>query len=517
MIRIHQIKCEPGHFPGAEDIAKKLHCLPSEVEHFEIERESIDARHGEVTMIYTVLAKVRSEERYMHLRDVQRGFRYAYSLKEAVSDERPVVAGFGPAGMSAALILAESGLRPIVIERGKSVEERAVDVQRFFEHGILDPASNVQYGEGGAGTFSDGKLTTRIKDPRVHKLLEEFVEAGADKAILYQAMPHLGTDKLQQIVRNIRQKIVRLGGEVRFSCTLEHLLTENGRLRGAVTDQGIIPCRHLVLCLGHSAADTYRNLFSQNIAMEQKDFAAGVRVEHPQEMIDRNQYGIYAGHPALGAAPYRLTHRASDGRGVYSFCMCPGGIVIPASTEDGALVVNGMSYAARDGRNANSAILVQVHTADFDRGHPLDGFIFQQELETRAYREGFRAPSQNIADYLHHQATDTLCIPSSYPLGNVPEEMHALFPAAIGTALEEGFRAFDKQIPGFIDRGIMVGMESRSSSPVRLRRTETGESVSLAGLYPCGEGAGYAGGIVSSGVDGIKQAENVIEDILNGQ
>ena len=514
MIRINQITCEPGQIIGTEDIARKLRCSPSDVFSYEIERESIDARKDDVHMSYAVLAEVRNEARYLRLRDVQPASCTEYSLMQAVSDERPVVVGFGPAGMAAALILAESGLKPIIIERGKPVDERTKDVQAFFQNGILDPSSNVQYGEGGAGTFSDGKLTTRIKDPRVHKLLEEFVEAGADPAILYQAMPHLGTDRLQDIVRNIRKKIISLGGEIRFSCTLQELVIQDSHVTGIITDRGIIPARYVLLCIGHSAQDTYRSLLSQNLFMEQKDFAAGVRVEHLQQMINENQYGRYAGHPALGAASYRLTHRASNGRGVYSFCMCPGGTVIPASTEEGTLAVNGMSRSARDGQNANSAVLVQIYRKDYDHGHPLDGFLFQHELEKQAYREGYTAPVQNIHDWLKGQLSSELVIPSSFPRGTCFCDMHTLFPEEVNTALQEGMIAFERKIPGFTAQGIMLGMESRSSSPVRLRRTETGESVTIKGVYPCGEGAGYAGGIVSSGADGIHQAENVIQAII---
>ncbi len=514
MIRINQITCEPGHIVDREDIARKLHCTPSDILSYEIERESIDARKNEVRMSYAVLAEVRNEPRFLRLRDVREAVCTEYSLIQAVSEERPVIVGFGPAGMAAGLILAESGLRPIIIERGKPVEERTKDVQDFFQRGILDPSSNVQFGEGGAGTFSDGKLTTRIKDPRVHKLLEEFVEAGADPAILYQAMPHLGTDALQDIVRNIRRKIIRLGGEIRFSCTLERLIIEDGQVTGIMTDKGTLPARYVLLCLGHSAQDTCRSLLEQQLYMEPKDFAAGVRVEHLQKLIDDNQYGSYAGHPALGAASYRLTHRASNGRGVYSFCMCPGGTVIPASTEEGTLAINGMSRSARDGANANSAILVQVFRRDFDLGHPLDGFAYQHRLEKLAWREGFAAPVQNIRDWLNGQASSELALPSTFPRGTRFCEMHTLFPAEVNAALREGMLAFERKIPGFTAQGIMLGTESRSSSPVRLKRTETGESVSMNGVYPCGEGAGYAGGIVSSGADGIHQAENVIRAIL---
>ncbi len=510
MLRISQIRCGIDERFTADHIGRKLRCMPADIRGFEIERESLDARGEELFYTYTVLADVRNESRYLKRKDVAEGRKEVYRLPEApVSFERPVIAGYGPAGMLAGLILAECGMAPIIIERGRPVEERTGDVERFFREGILDPESNVQYGEGGAGTFSDGKLTARNRSILVGKVLEEFVEAGADPAVMYQAMPHIGTDRLRLIVKHIREKTIRLGGEIRFSEKLEGLRIEQGRLTGAVTDKGVIDCSTVLLCLGHSAHETYRKLYEQGVFMSQKDFAAGVRVEHPQELIDRNQYGRYYGHPALGAASYRLTHKSANGRGVYSFCMCPGGIVIPSSSEEGGLVVNGMSYAARDGRNANSAILVQIPRRDFDRGHPLDGFAWQRKLEEKAYREGFRAPLQNIADYIGGKVSSEAAIPSSYPRGTFFCDMESLFPEAAAASLKEGLLAFDRKIPGFVS-GIMVGMESRSSSVIRLDRGTEGESLSAAGVFPCGEGAGYAGGIVSSAADGIRQAENVI-------
>lgn len=515
-LRIHQIRCELGHTPEKKDIAQKLHCSPADILSFEIERESLDARKDDLHFSYTVLAEVRNAQRYAGNRDCRPAEKEVYEMppRNTGSTERPVVVGFGPSGMYAALILAECGYRPIVLERGKCVEQRTEDVEAFFHGGSLNPSSNVQYGEGGAGTFSDGKLTTRIRNIRIHKVLDEFVEAGADSAITYQQRPHIGTDVLRTVVRNIREKIISLGGEIRFETQMKELICENGKVRGVVTDKGIIEACHVILCAGHSASDTYETLYDQGVVMVQKDFAAGVRVEHPQDMINRRQYGKYADHPSLGAASYRLAHTASNGRGVYSFCMCPGGVVVPASCAEHALAVNGMSYAARDGAYANSAILVQIRASDFDHGHPLDGFAYQKMLEERAFRENYKAPAMNIRDYVHHTSATEFVHGTSYPRGLVREDMHSLFSDEVNAAMEEGFAAFDRQIPGFIDRGIMVGMESRSSSPIRIIREKNGESTSIKGLYPCGEGAGYAGGIVSSAVDGIAQAENVIQSIL---
>ncbi len=512
MLKINQIKCPVGTALTAEHIASKLHCRPADVQSFQIERESLDARGEELHYSYTVYASVRNEQKYLRLKDVSSGTPAVYTLPEAPKEcgDRPVVVGFGPAGMYAALILAECGLKPLVIERGCAVEKRTQDISRFFDQGMLNPESNVQFGEGGAGTFSDGKLTTRIKDIRIHKVLEEFIEAGADPAIAYQQRPHLGTDVLRDIVRRIREKVISLGGEVRFETKLESLLIEHGEVYGIRTSAGDIHTKHVILCAGHSASDTYENLYAQGMHVIQKDFAAGVRVEHPQTMINERQYGRFASHPALSAASYQLTHTASSGRGVYSFCMCPGGVVVPASAAPETLAVNGMSYSARDGINANSAILVQIPIADFNKGNPFDGFVLQKELEKKAYRNGYQAPAQNIEDFLNHRKSVSFNNKTSYPRGIISEEMHPLFSADVGFALEEGFRAFDRRIPSFISHGIMVGMESRSSSPIRIPRDEQGCSVSIRGLYPCGEGAGYAGGIVSSAVDGIRQAENVI-------
>ena len=512
MIKINQIHCGLDETFSKETIAKKIGCKTEDILSFEIERKSLDARKQNLYFSYSVLAEVRNEKKYIRQKDVSYGERIIYeNLHCDNMKHRPVVAGFGPAGMFAALILAEGGCRPIVIERGKPVEERTKDVQSFFQTGVLNPESNVQYGEGGAGTFSDGKLTTRSKDPRIRKVFAEFVEAGAKEEILYDALPHVGTDVLTAIVRNIRNKIIRLGGEILFETKLESLRIQNHTLEGIMTNKGYIPCEDLILCIGHSAAESYETLYKQGITMMPKDFAVGVRVEHLQSMIDRNQYGEYAGHPALHAASYRLTYRASNGRGVYSFCMCPGGVVIPSCSEEGQLVVNGMSNSKRNGKNANSAILVQVYTKDFDKGNPLDGFQYQKKLEKGAFRYSYMAPSQNISDYLQKQISDSLYLKSSYPREVVTEDLHHLFPKEINLAMEEAFMDFDHKIKGFASKGIMVGMESRSSAPVRMPRNETGVSLSCEGLYPCGEGAGHAGGIVSSAVDGIKQAENVMK------
>lgn len=514
LLKINQIKCPIDKTLSKEDIAKKLHAPLQDILSCDIEKESLDARGDTLINSYTVLAEVRNPEKYLKRKDVQQGKKERYVSPAYIpTDNRPVIAGFGPSGMFAALLLCECGCKPIILERGKCVEEREKDIENFFKHGILLEESNIQYGEGGAGTFSDGKLTTRMKDIRVKKVLEEFIEAGGDPAIYYQHRPHIGTDILRILVENIRKKIISMGGEIHFETRLESIEIHNGKVQGVITNTGKIACDHVILCCGHSASDTYTTLFNQGITMIQKDFAAGVRVEHPQTLINQNQYGRYAEHPSLSAASYSLTHRSSNGRGVYSFCMCPGGVVIPSSTQQKSLAVNGMSYSKRDGKNANSAILVQIPVKDFDQGHPLDGFKFQKYLEQKAYRDLFEAPAENIQDYVDHKAPSALRIPSSYPRNTQLTDMHTLFSNEVNIALEDGFKNFDHKIPGFLSKGIMVGMESRSSSPIRITREEDGQSISCKGIYPCGEGAGYAGGIVSSAVDGIRQAENVLAHI----
>lgn len=511
LLRIHQVKCNVGEKLSTSHIAYKLHASENDIISFTIEKESLDARHEELMYSYTVLAEVKHPQRYLKRKDVNEGEKTVYQNPDKISvDERPVVIGFGPSGMFSALLLAECGFKPIILERGKSVDERERDIQDFFQNGRLLKESNVQFGEGGAGTFSDGKLTTRMKDIRVSKVLEELIEAGADPAIAYQHRPHIGTDVLRVLVKNIREKIISLSGEIHFNTRAESIEIKDHHVAGVYTNAGYFPCTRVLLCAGHSASDTYETLLQQGIQMIQKDFACGVRVEHPQTLINENQYGRFKDHPALSAASYQLTYRSSQGRGVYSFCMCPGGVVIPASTEENSLAVNGMSYHARDGKNANSAILVQIPTKDFDQGNPLDGFAFQKALEKKAYINLFNAPAMNIKDYVKHQESTSLCIPSSFPRDAICTDMHALFSDEVNASLEEGFLHFDHKIPGFVSQGIMVGMESRSSSPIRIVRKESGESITCGGLYPCGEGAGYAGGIVSSAVDGIRQAENIL-------
>ena len=435
-------------------------------------------------------------------------------------EKRPIVVGSGPCGLFAALILAYSGQRPIVIERGRDVDSRTRDVERFQTLGILDTSSNVQFGEGGAGTFSDGKLNTGTKDARIRKVLTEFAENGAPKEILYLAKPHIGTDMLKTTVRNIRKKIISLGGEVMFETKLTSLKASDGRLTGAVFEKSgekfSLDTNDLVLAVGHSARDTFDMLKSEGIHMEQKPFAMGVRIEHLQSMINKRQYGSFCESPYLTAADYKLAVHTSGGRGVYTFCMCPGGTVVAAASEEGRLVTNGMSEFARDKTNANSALLVGISTDDFGSTDVLAGVALQRSLEKKAFALGggnYHAPVQRVCDLLAGQKSAALgsVIPSYRP-GYTLASLDECLPQFMTDSMREGLIMMDKRLSGFAyGDAVLTAVESRSSSPVRISRDESMQSVSMRGLYPCGEGAGYAGGIMSAAVDGIKAAEKIIE------
>jgi len=445
--------------------------------------------------------------------------RFAVAGLAAAPPVRPVVVGTGPAGLFAALVLARAGARPLVLERGQAVGARVRAVDAFVRDGVLDPESNIQFGEGGAGTFSDGKLTTNTRDPRCRTVLETLVGAGAPEEILWQAKPHIGTDRLTGAVTRLREEIVSLGGEVRFGTRLHDIVLDpDGQLRGVVTqsDRGAeeFSAETLVLATGHSARDTFEMLHGRGARLSPKPFSIGVRVEHDQRMVDRAQYGSAAGHPSLGAADYKLAYHASSGRGVYTFCMCPGGWVVAAASEAGGVVTNGMSRFAREGANANAAFLVKVTPEDFAGDHPLAGVHFQRQWERAAFELGgrdFRAPAQLMSDFLQGAASSAAgAIEPTYPLGVEYADLALCLPDFVVASLREAAPVFDRRMRGFATAdALLTGVETRSSSPVRVLRGEELQS-NLRGIYPCGEGAGYAGGIMSAAVDGIRCAEAVL-------
>ena len=522
MIRIQQIHLtlEEDMTLLPEKIIKKLRIAPEELLSWRIHKETFDARWRHMQFTYTLDCTLKHEEnvlKHPH-KDITKtpDERYRMPKKGVVGlVHRPIVVGFGPAGMFAALLLAQMGYQPLILERGECVEKRVKSVEHFWKEGILNTESNVQFGEGGAGTFSDGKLTTRVKDVRIRKILEEFVRFGAPEDILYTAHPHIGTDLLRDIVKRMREEILRLGAEIRFSTRLDDILIEKGEVCGVVANGEVIPCEQLILAIGHSARDTMRMLMKRGVAVEPKAFAVGARIEHPQRLINEAQYKAYANHPRLKAAEYRLTYPASNGRGVYTFCMCPGGYVVPSASMEGGVVVNGMSEHARDGKNANSALLVQIFPEDFGSDHPLAGMLFQRELEERAFLAGggsYTAPVQTVGSFLGKGKGEAAEVTATYRPAVRESSLDEIFPAFMTEALREALPAMGRKLKGF-DRAdaVLTAVESRSSSPIRILRDKTGMSLRKQGIYPAGEGAGYAGGIVSAAVDGIFVAEKIAE------
>jgi uncharacterized FAD-dependent dehydrogenase len=494
-------------------------------------RRGYDARRKTaICFVYTLDVEVRDEgavlARLGHDRQVgptpDTRYRFVAEAPQALQ-ERPVIVGFGPCGLFAALVLAQAGFRPIVLERGREVRRRTQDTWALWRRNTLTPESNVQFGEGGAGLFSDGKLYSQIKDPnfRGRKVMEEFVRAGAPPEILYVSKPHIGTFRLTRVVSTMRQEIIALGGEVRFESKVTDLLIEDGRIGGVVLEGGEeLRSRHVVLALGHSSRDTFRMLHRRGVHLEAKPFSLGFRIEHPQSMIDKARFGPYAGHPALGAADYKLVHHAGNGRTVYSFCMCPGGTVVAATSEPGRVVTNGMSQYSRNERNANAGIVVGISPEQDFPGDPLAGVELQERLEALAFELGggdYRAPAQQVGDFLRGVPSTALGeVQPSYQPGVKPGDLSGLLPPDLIEAIREALPAFGRQIRGFDrDGAVLTGIESRTSSPVRITRDRDSlQSVNLRGLYPAGEGAGYAGGILSAGVDGIKVAEQVALSML---
>ena len=526
MIRITQIKIsidEPVSKVKSL-VLKKLRLQKSDLLDYRIYKESIDARHrGEIDFIYTVDIKLKDEARILSkkIKNVSLAPELDFVNPVVGSKKmlhRPVVIGFGPAGMFAALLLAQNGYRPIVLERGQAVDERVKSIDKFWLEGKLNPKSNVQFGEGGAGTFSDGKLTSRVRDLRGRKVLEEFVQAGAPEDILYKAHPHVGTDLLRDIVKNIRKQIIELGGEVHFDAQVEEFLIEDEQLQAVkLADGNIIKTNQAILAIGHSARDTFSELYDKGVTITAKPFAVGVRIEHPQSLINKAQYKEFADHPRLGAAEYRLTYKASSGRGVYTFCMCPGGSVIASASEENEVVTNGMSEHSRDKENANSALLVNVSPEDFDSDYPLAGVEFQRKYEQLAFKLGggnYNAPAQLVGDFLKGKASNNIGdVKPSYNPGITMTSLEECLPKFVVETMQEGIIKLGRKLEGFdMYDAVLTGVETRSSSPIRIvRNEETLEAMNITGLYPCGEGAGYAGGIVTAAVDGIKCAEKIIE------
>jgi len=529
MIRINELQLPLDHPPEAlrSAVLARLKISDTQLVDFTVFKRSYDARkkNSEITFVYIIDVQVHGEDRVLERFARDRNIRPApdtgyYPVAQAPEDlrERPIVIGFGPCGLFAALSLAQMGFRPIVLERGKDVRTRTKDTWALWRNKVLSPESNVRFGEGGAGLFSDGKLYSQIKDPKFYgrKVMHEFVRAGAPAEIMYVSKPHIGTFRLTGVVSAMREEIRALGGQVRFESKVTDFLIEDGRIQGVTLGDGEqLRSRYVVLALGHSARDTFRQLHARDVYVEAKPFAVGFRIEHPQSMVDKARLGKYAGHPELGAADYKLVYHAKNGRAVYSFCMCPGGTVVAATSEPNRVVTNGMSQYSRNERNANAGIVVGITPDEDFPGGPLAGVELQEALESRAFELGghdYCAPGQLVGDFIRGQASTVFGeVEPSYKPGVLLGDLATALPDYVIEAVREALPAFGKQIRGF-DRhdAILTGIETRTSSPVRIKRDNTSlQSLNTRGLYPAGEGAGYAGGILSAGVDGIKVAEAV--------
>ena len=549
MLRVTELRLPLDHAEGALKAAllQRLRIASGELQQFSVFRRGHDARRkSAIELVYTIDCAVADEAAVLqrhagdpHVRPAPdtryRFIGHAPADFRATGRLRPVVVGFGPCGLFAALVLAQMGLAPLVLERGQPVRQRTKDTWGLWRKQVLNPASNVQFGEGGAGTFSDGKLWSQISDPRhlTRKVLTEFVKAGAPEEILFVSKPHIGTFRLVSMIEKMRAEIEALGGEIRFGQQVVDLRIEAGHVRGLTLAGGEpIDASHVVLALGHSARDTFEMLHSRGVFMEAKPFSVGFRVEHPQGLIDRARYGASAGNPILGAADYKLVHHASNGRGVYSFCMCPGGTVVAATSEPGRVVTNGMSQYSRNERNANAGIVVGISPDDYRQQagsgavNPLDGIAFQRLWESRAYElggGGYIAPGQLVGDFIKGQCSSALgtVLPSYKPgvlMTDLADPAQPSLPPYALAAIREALPAFERQIKGFsMPDAVLTGVETRTSSPLRITRGKDWQSLNVKGLYPAGEGAGYAGGIMSAGVDGIEVAEALAADLLGLQ
>jgi len=543
MLRLNEIKLPLDHRPEAlqQAIVDKLNLKPEQLDNFTIFKRSYDARKkSQILLIYqidvsldpeleqTLLATFSDKHFVRFTPDTSYQF-----VAQAEADfpnrnqYRPIIIGFGPCGLLAALVLAQMGLKPIVLERGKNVKQRTQDTWALWRQGKLDTESNVQYGEGGAGTFSDGKLYSQVKDRRHlgRKVLHEFVKAGAPEEILMVSKPHIGTFKLVKMVEKMRAEIIALGGEIRFQHKVETLHrepTENGqgKISSLTLNNGdILHSDHIILAIGHSARDSFQMLLEQDVYIEPKPFSIGFRIEHPQSVIDKARFGQQAGNPILGAADYHLVHHCPNGRSVYSFCMCPGGTVVAAASEEGGVVTNGMSQYSRNERNANAAIVVGIDPEQDYPQHPLAGIDLQRSLEKKAYQLGgqnYYAPAQLVGDFLANKpSTELGSVTPSYQPGVTLGDLSKTMPSFVIDAIREAIPVFDKQIKGYaMADAILTGVETRTSAPVCIKRNDSFQSVNTQGLYPAGEGAGYAGGILSAAIDGIKVAEAVAKSIL---
>lgn len=533
MLRILEIKLPLAHTEEelTAALCKRLKLSPEDIIRRHVFRRAIDSRKPEaIQFVYTFDLELSHEEkvlkRFKNDRKVMPTPPAVYAFVVHAPEnlkKRPVIIGMGPAGFFAGLILAQAGFKPLIFERGKIVRERTKDTFKLWRKHVLNPESNVQFGEGGAGTFSDGKLYSRIQDPKHYgrKVLEEFVLAGAPEEILYVSKPHIGTFRLVSMVEKIRAQIIALGGEIRFETKVVDFDIEAGQLQGITLEGGEqVATDHLILALGHSARDTFQTLYERDVYIEPKPFSIGFRIEHPQGMIDRSRYGSSAGHELLGSADYKLVHHASNGRSVYSFCMCPGGTVVAAASEPGHVVTNGMSQYSRKERNANSGIVVGITPEDFPGDNPLAGIALQRELEALAFEHGgrnYEAPGQLIGDFLADKPSEEWGeVKPSYTPGVKLGDLSKVMPDFVIEAIREAIPAFAKQIEGY-DRAdaVLTGVETRTSSPIRIKRDPVSlQSLNTRGLYPCGEGAGYAGGILSAAVDGIRVAEAVSLSLL---